>query len=253
LKEALPSWQAFGDGIPPETRPTRDPGSVSIRQARGSTMTASLKETLRERVAAATVQIAGKTGQGVLVPGHLILTAAQCITYGGDGRMGPGNRFVEDVRTADGSLLKVALEAVEPVSGIAALGTPESQTRSADYDEPDAFFERTAPVQIYWGDLEWSKPYAAYIYTHKREWLSAKVRRWGQTGQLISLDAARGIEFGSSGGPVVNESGQLLGVVSQGGGTDGQALLADPIPRPSLVLPIWIANRIRKAEEDTTR
>jgi len=49
-----------------------------------------MDEVTRERIEAATVRLPDKGGQGVLIPGNLILTAAHCIEW--DGAPTPAHR-----------------------------------------------------------------------------------------------------------------------------------------------------------------
>ena len=77
-----------------------------------------------EKVKAATVQLA-KGGQGVLVPGELIVTAAHVIGWSAEGWMALGGYYIEEVKVADGSTLTIQTLAVEPVVDIAILGEPD--------------------------------------------------------------------------------------------------------------------------------
>ena len=53
------------------------------------------------------------------------------------------------------------------------------------------------------------------------------------------------IESGTSGGHVVDQEGRLIGIVSTSGGGTGS------VPRPSKTLPVWVWDRIRKAQDAT--
>ena len=57
-----------------------------------------LKESTYTDVANATVTILGKGGQGVLVNGNMIITAAHCIDYSLDGGMVLGDFFLEKIK-----------------------------------------------------------------------------------------------------------------------------------------------------------
>jgi hypothetical protein len=59
--------------------------------------------------------------------------------------------------------------------------------------------------------------------------------------------AERGLESGTSGSPVIDDAGRLVGVVSWSGGVDGDAPLEGMMPRPHLALPGWIWRRIEAA------
>jgi hypothetical protein len=66
------------------------------------------------------VSIRKNIGQGILIPGGLVLTAAHCVSFSTDGAMVLGDRFVEEIGTSNGPL-KLNPMAVEPVSDIAVL------------------------------------------------------------------------------------------------------------------------------------
>jgi hypothetical protein len=82
---------------------------------------------VKTRTENATVWFLQLGGQGVLVPGGFILTAAHCINYDGTGRMALGDHFIETIRARDGSMYKVRPAAVEPVLDIAALEELDNQ------------------------------------------------------------------------------------------------------------------------------
>jgi hypothetical protein len=63
----------------------------------------------------------------------------------------------------------------------------------------------------------------------------------------VSFVAERGIESGTSGGPVMDDTGHLVGVVSSSGGPVGEPALEGSMPRPHLALSGWIWRRIQVA------
>lgn len=58
------------------------------------------------------------------------------------------------------------------------------------------------------------------------------------------VEADEPIEGGASGGPIVNESGELVGIISNFGGTIEQGGRTGLTPRPHLALPVWVSRRI---------
>jgi hypothetical protein len=69
---------------------------------------------VRARLARATVKLTAKGGQGILVPGGYIITAAHCVEYYGSGGMTLGEHILESVKTADGVEFRVSPVAVHP-------------------------------------------------------------------------------------------------------------------------------------------
>ena len=92
-----------------------------------------LRENIYTDVANATVTLLGRGGQGVLVSGNLIITAAHCIDFKCEGQMVLGDYFIEEIKTTQGKL-KVAPLAVEPVSDVAVLGSLDDQEFSEEAD-----------------------------------------------------------------------------------------------------------------------
>lgn len=77
-------------------------------------------------IAAATVRFVARAGQGVVVPGRLIVTAAHVIEWDGNGRMALGVRHLETLEIG-GLELMTELYAAEPVSDIAILRVADDQ------------------------------------------------------------------------------------------------------------------------------
>src|ERR1043166_2388423 len=88
------------------------------------------------------------------------------------------------------------------------------------------------------------------IFTHIR---SHGVRGTAQRAlgeeRFISVVAEQAIEAGTSGGPIVNEDGELVGIVSNGTYTSRCPGLS---PWLNLALPVWVCRRAREfdSQED---
>lgn len=83
-----------------------------------------MRQTQRAIIEAATVRIESQGGQGVLVPGGLILTATHCIDWSGTGRMVLGEHYLETVTTKNGARFRVSPWFADPLTDIAALARP---------------------------------------------------------------------------------------------------------------------------------
>jgi S1-C subfamily serine protease len=215
-------------------------------------MTATLRKRFRERTLAATVRLSNLGGQGVLVPGGFILTATHCIEWNGDGRMALGDYFVEKLETQDGRKLLASVYAAEPVTDMAVLGAMDNQEAAEHSLAFDRFTEEVPGVPVFFGLMPYGEAIPAYVLSHKKEWIAATVTRYGTPREphgTLCLAAPAGIECGTSGGPVVNKDGRLLGVISHGTDAGREKGTDEFLPSPSMALPRWIADRIKSAQK----
>jgi S1-C subfamily serine protease len=203
-----------------------------------------MRSTIKDRVAAATVRLTKLGGQGVLVPGPYILTAAHCVKWSGTGGMALGDYFIETIRTRDGRTVKGSVDAAEPVADIAVIGAPDNQSLPEEWSEFLDFAENTEGVPLFCRALRLQHSLVVQVLTHKGKWVAGTATRYCYdlpTGTL-SLRTDQPIKGGTSGGPVVTESGELVGIVSHSGGYDCT------VSAPWLALPRWVLNKIAAAE-----
>jgi trypsin-like peptidase len=182
-------------------------------------------------------------GQGVLVPGDLILTAAHCIDWDALGGMVLGNRYVERIEASNGATYMVSPIAIETVCDIAALGAADGQVSA--FEE---FCKMTEPVPLLADDFKMETPVPVHVLTHTGTWVTGRTCRYDS-----HLDGSIPVEFdapitgGTLGGPVINDNGLLVGVISSakvgGQSTDGS------ISRPHLALPVWVVKRATEKRE----
>lgn len=228
----------------------------------------------KARVMNATVQVGnsnGSHGRGVLVAGGFIVTAAHCINWDSKGGMVLGDHYLEEIVTSGGETFRLSPWAVEPLSDVALLGAPDSQLFYDDADAFETWQEQTNPVLLSkWGPMSDKRRAIAqaafadalnaqpskadlpsavrsidvYAMSLAGDWLGGKARHYGlgePTG-AIAIETMDSLTSGMSGGPVVDRSGRLVGVVSCGN-TNGT------IPLIHLAIPAWARARIIKAEK----
>jgi hypothetical protein len=204
-----------------------------------------LKKSIQSDVAEATVSLLGKGGQGVLVRNNLILTAAHCINFNYDGGMALGDYFIEEIETSDGGKLKVGPYAVEPVSDIAVLGSLDDQEFTDEATKFEHFCEGKKPLSLCLKKFGWSVEVPIWVYTHKKTWIRGKMINYSikKNAHKISIKMDENIEGGTSGSPIINEKGELMGVVSNAGGSKG-INREGMVPFPIFALPIWLYQEI---------
>ena len=194
------------------------------------------------------------------MPGGYILTAAHCIRWEGTGSMALGDWYVETIRTSDGARHMVSPCAVEPVMDIAVLGAVDSQEMSEECDAFEKFCEATEPVPVSTNDFpqcDLSEPQDAWpvvpvhVLTHRGTWITGGARRIGAPHGNVWVTFDAQIEGGTSGGPVIDDDGRLVGVISNV--SDGFSHVSNAnlkagcegrMPRPHLALPVWVWKRI---------
>jgi trypsin len=134
-------------------------------------------DSMRALVSAATVRVTGRGGQGVLIPGGFILTAAHCIDWDTNGKMVLGEHFEERIVTSDGRELFVAPVAVEPVADIAVLGAMDIEEL---YDKTEAYGARLRNWRTR-EERRWSRSSFRWAMLRSKQrnviWVSVRTRR----------------------------------------------------------------------------
>jgi len=198
-----------------------------------------------DAVVKATVKLPCMGGQGVLVGGGLILTAAHCLDY--DSTTGVqitlGDQPLIEVETADGLNFMLTPWVIESVSDIALLGPPDNQSYGEDVEKLEDFCFKTKAVPIFRGVLIGASV-PIMIRSHKQRWINGTVEQHGLSSHRVGIRADEQVEGGTSGGPIVTKEGHLVGIVSQSSETGGPCI--GVTPRPHLALPSWAAKLIYK-------
>lgn len=211
-----------------------------------------LSEKTRKRVEMATVRLTKKNGQGVIVQGGLILTAAHCVEASIEGEMALGDFFLQEVECGGHAIVTQVL-AVEPVSDIAVLGMPDDQSFYKEANDYEKVLNLIEPIELRFNDIEQFREIPAMIFTHRKTWLQANVQKCNESTPLLFVTGAD-IEQGTSGGPVIDKEGLLLGIVSTCGGPkseipDKKDYCAGHLAWASHALPVWIVERVKRGAE----
>jgi hypothetical protein len=146
-----------------------------------------------------------------------------------------------NIATAHGDVIASTL-AVEAVSDLAVLGCPDDQALSAEAEAFDAFCERITPLRLHRRPLIPFKPFPVWIRTHLKTWIPATAT-YHRSNAQFSYRTTGKIVGGTSGGPIVNRSGELVGIVSHSTERPVGGAYCAAAPLLSLALPAWVLGR----------
>lgn len=202
-------------------------------------------------VAAATVRLPRHGGQGVIVPGGYIVTAAHVVHWRGTGDQHLSPDDYREHVVFGSREFPAAVAAVEVVSDVAVLGEPDGQR---DFEGWEAFagaIEAVEPVRIGSPSLE---PFTVHILAKTGDWVTGRANHRDGSHRMW-VEASAQIHGGTSGGPIVNDEGLLLGVVSSFSEGNpvlraGDVVCDGAVSLLPLVLPTWLLREILKPESE---
>jgi len=210
-----------------------------------------LNEIIRRRVEAATVAIRQPDGQwggqGVVVFGGYILTAAHCLPWALKSKLWLGDLVTVEFRSRD-CVYTAKVHAIELVADIAILGPLDDRKTRNDYE---AWYRGQEPLLICEHARTTLQEFSIWLYTHLGTWIGGRARFCQEGTEKLFAITDEVVRDGTSGGPVVDETGSLVGIVSEAGneddddveeGSEGSASF------PLLALPSWAAARILDAQ-----
>lgn len=207
-------------------------------------------EEIYSRVAAATVKLPRRGGQGVLVEGSWILTAAHCLEFDSDASLdiALGENSYHDIESAQGEKIKAFPRVIEPCSDIAVLAAPNREKFHEGYLAYKAFCASVEPIPLCRMKLpEFPAEFKIHILTDNKRWVSGKATAYQDYSPRMWVEAEEHIEEGTSGGPIINDAGELVGVISIIGGPRGGKETTGPCPIARWALPVWICRRMFRA------
>jgi S1-C subfamily serine protease len=83
-----------------------------------------------------------------------------------------------------------------------------------------------------------------HVLTHTGTWVPGRACRYDglEAASQVFMEFDAPIKPGTSGSPVIDDNGLLVGVISQS--IEGGHKSDGPVPCPHLALPVWVRNRI---------
>jgi hypothetical protein len=173
----------------------------------------------------------GRKGRCVLIEGGLIVTAAHVIGWDSDTMATMTERCLFKIKTSGGTV-SANLLVIEPISDVAVLGCPDRQTYSRESDIYDDLCERVQPVKLLARIPKPGVLFPVWIYECPGSWMAGEAQYCGD-GSTFGVHVEGKLVPGMSGGPIVSDAGELVGVVSQGTERCSAAFLP-------MALPQWI-------------
>ena len=165
--------------------------------------------------------------------------------------MALGDYSIENVTTRSGHNLRLGPVAVDLISDIAVLGSLDDEAFLSDSLAFERWCDATPAVPLVSKPPRLDLPRRSHILTQSGNWIGAKVIRRGSPGPFrsgsLSIEADDPIEGGTSGGPVVDSWGRLVGVVSQFDEVAAGEKSIGVLPIANLALPRWVWEFIEAA------
>jgi len=208
-----------------------------------------IENRIRNNIKKVTVTFKKLGGRGVLVQGNLIITAAHCIEFSVKGEMALGEYFTETIKTSHGDLI-VSPIALEPLSDIAVLGPIDGQEMPEEAEKFELFCEAVNRVIISSREFDLFEQIPVFIFNHHNTWVKGTVMKCKNNASTLVLESDEAIEGGTSGSPIVDESGELVGIASHatiakpGEGSNGS------IPYVKQALPVWVIREIESFSKE---
>jgi len=203
---------------------------------------------VKKRLANATFKIHSKSagnGQCVLIDDGLLLTAAHCVDWNCLTMANSGEYHLAKVN-ARGSAFVANVCAIEPCSDTAVLGCPDNEIFHREAQVFQELCDGIAPVKLSQDTPKPFERFPVWTLTHHGAWISG-MALYGIAESQFSFETLCEVPDGTSGGPIVNCRGELVGVVSYGTTRPANKKFTSSAGFLPLALPGWVFARLRTA------
>lgn len=205
-------------------------------------MSSTLPAKISTQVAAATVRIRAPRsglGQAVMIDRGFFLTAAHCVRNVRYAALALGDHQHCTLITPEGKLT-ASLSAVEPIADIAVLSCPDHQDFYDEAARYDLFLEQNRGLGLMRDVPRSGEEFPIWVRTHNNGWIDGTAQYIG--GASFRTKTRVEIEGGTSGGPILNQNGEVVGVVSNSSSTASAGYYSALQGLACRALPAWILN-----------
>lgn len=204
-----------------------------------------LSHEIKALVEQASVSLTPGRGRGSLVKGSLILTAAHCVPfecYDRETKLDELRHPIIIRNTPDGDGILTKPFAVEPVEDVAVLGILDQREAAEQFE---GFCERTTPLKLCDAEFPLFSKFPVQVFTHEGVWVSGLAQQGQTNGTALHVEFEEPIPGGTSGSPVLNNGGEVVGIISWVSEPNSNGQCGGSAPRPMLTLPVWIVRQIK--------
>ena len=132
--------------------------------------------------------------------------------------------------------------AVEPVEDVAVLGALDAPEHAERFED---FCKRATPLKLCDEEFALFDPFPVHVFTHEGEWVSGRAQQGQTNGTALHVAFEEPIPGGTSGSPVINNDGEVVGIISWVSEPNSSRQCGGSAPRPLLTLPVWIVRQIK--------
>ncbi|MCE3019058.1 MAG: hypothetical protein ACK56W_24830 [Pirellula sp.] len=180
-----------------------------------------------DRLKQFTVKLPELDGQGVLVRGGFIITAAHCFQwdYNDGAGMALGDHVPVVVSTASGKQFRCGPYFVDIANDLAVLGMLDNQVFVDDCDKFETFCDENEGFDVC---RTLPPPYEDFpleVWSHEGFSFDCTGSIWDPIARYVFMQGP--VKGGTSGGPILTKSGHLLSIVSNSSNARGCEVESD--------------------------
>ena len=120
----------------------------------------------------------------------------------------------------------------------------DDQEFSRECSNFEKFCKKIEPIEICTRSFKAFKKYPIFVYTHEGKWITGQAHSYQEHSHSLWLEMNEAIKAGTSGSPILDKSGCVVGLVSNFIGENSISSVTGRAWRPHLTLPVWVCNQI---------